>query len=394
MNMEPVNAVCDLKLVKVSGTHFEMGKQLREQTLELMQKELESFTTTMKDELNLDTSFASSLLETIAGEATKKISKTLAQHAPKQLKLIEGMTTGKQSSPDNIDSKHFFLALYMDMFLSDWKTQYKIVKEEGGCSGIIIAPEASQTGEMLIGRNYDLTYSLGMTQILKHCTPSDGFKNMGIAQAVWPGCHTGLNEKGLYIGYNLNHPRRDFDRTHRGIPYGIVIQEALETCSSADEALEFIKNAKRASGANLIVGDPNKAYVIEVSRKKFGVRTPENGVLAETNHYIHPDMLSENLPEWPILRYNFKPLEDECITTHKRYETEVRLLKAGLAKDKLGVDDLKAILRSHEPNRKHSPCNHGPVGGTLASAIIKPAVREMHVAVGQPCLTTYEKYVL
>ncbi|NVM52425.1 MAG: linear amide C-N hydrolase [Candidatus Helarchaeota archaeon] len=391
--MEPVNAVCDMKVVKVSGTHLEMGKQLRAQTLELMQKEFMSFTDTMKIELNLDESFVTSLLDNISAEATKKISKTLANHAPNQLQLIEGMAEGKQSSPENIGSKHFFLALYLDMFLSDWHIQYKIVKE-GGCSGIIITPEASQTGKMLLGRNYDLTYSLGMTQVLKVSSPSNGFKNMAVSQATWAGSHCGMNEKGLVIYYNLNHPYRDFDRTHRGIPTGIIVQEALETCASADEAIEFIKNTKRSSGANLTVGDSKNAYVIEVSRKKYGVRTPENGVLAETNHYIHPDMLSENIPEFPVLRYSFKPLEDELITTHKRYETEVRFLNTARAKGKLTMDDLKAILRSHEPNKKHSPCNHGPVGGTLASMITKPVDREMYIAIGQPCLTTYEKYTL
>ena len=382
-----------MKVTNLSGTHFEMGKQLREQTLELIAIEWESAIGTFITDLKIDETIAENMLAAFSEEATTKISKTLSKHAPNQLQLIKGMVEGRKSSPVNIEAKHFYLALYFDMILSDWPTQYKMFKN-GGCSGIIIKPEASQSGELLLGRNYDLTYSLGMTQVLKQCSPTDGFKTIAFTQSLWAGCHAGMNEEGLVIYYNLNHPLRDYDRTHRGVPYGVILQDALETCATADEALEYIKNVKRSSGANLTVGDPKNAYVIEVSRKKYGVRTPEDGVLAETNHYVSPEMQSENLPEWPILRYTYRPLRDELITTHKRYETEVSLLKEGLAKGKISMDYLKSILRSHDPNKKHSPCNHGPVGGTLASIITKPALKEMFIAVGQPCLSTYQKYTL
>ena len=370
-----------------------MGKQLREQTLELIAIEYDSAIGAFIKDLKIEESIAENLLAAFSEEATTKISKSLTRHAPNQLQVIKGMTEGRKSSPINIEAKHFFLALYFDMILSDWHTQYKIVKD-GGCSGIIIRPEGSQSGEMLLGRNYDLMYSLGMTQIAKKCFPSEGFKTLSLTQALWAGCHCGMNEKGLVIYYNLNHPLHDFDRTHRGVPTGIILQDALEICATADEALDYIKNVRRSSGANLTVGDPKNAYVIEVSRKKYGVRTPENGVLAETNHYVHPDMVSENLPEFPTLRYTYRPLRDELITTHMRYKTEVRLLNEGLAKGKISMDHLKSILRSHDPNKKHSPCNHGSVGGTLASIITKPASKEMFIAVGQPCLSTYQKYTL
>ncbi len=319
------------------------------------------------------------------------IKKSLQQLLPNQYKKMLAMRKGANIKKNIIYGGHF-----IEVIAGNPKSTYKNPPIQA-CSMIFALPEATADDSMIFGRNYDFPNVLQPFQVVREEKPDKGYRNINFSQYTLTGCHMGLNEKGLAIGYNYGRSwKKDpLDFKLKGVPATFIIQEALETCATTQEAVEFITTFIRRSngfhcGLMDISGD---TCVIETTCTRHAIRHPEDGILAHTNHYQTEDLKDANLPDYVRFKMDdmdIYPLESPI----RRYKREIELLKK--YKGQITKDTFKKILSDHENGEKSdfSVCTHGLTAGTLGSIIILPKEREFWVTDNHPCSSQYEKFTL
>jgi isopenicillin-N N-acyltransferase-like protein len=285
---------------------------------------------------------------------------------------------------------------FIEVMSGDPKSLYKNPPVPA-CSMIFAQSEATADDSMIFGRNYDFPNVLQPFQVVREELPDNGYKNLNFTQYPLVGCHMGLNEKGLAIGYNFGRSwkKEPLDFRLKGVPATFIIQEALETCATTQQAIDFITNfSDRTNGFHCGLMDiSGDTCVIETTSTRFAVRRPKEGILAHTNHYQTEELKDANLPDY--VRFKMDDMDISPIESPiRRYKREIELLQK--YKGQITMETIKEILSDHD-NREpddFTVCTHGPAAGTLGSIIILPCKREFWVTNTHPCESEYEKFTL
>lgn len=93
----------------------------------------------------------------------------------------------------------------------------------------------------------------------------------------------GINSQPVGVFINNMHSRE----THEGLIWPALVRKLLDH-SSADSALDFLKENLPCSGHNYLICDPKTAINVETTGKRFEVTTKikETGYSFHTNHYV------------------------------------------------------------------------------------------------------------
>ena len=319
----------------------------------------------------------------------KNLKKSIQQRLPDQFEKM--ISIGKAAA---IKRNIIYGAHFLEVMSGDPKSIYKNPPVQA-CSMIFALPEATSDDSMIFGRNYDFPNVLQPFQVVREESPEDGYKNINFTQYPLTGCHMGMNEEGLAIGYNYGRSwkKEPLDFKLKGVPGTFIVQEVLETCATTQEAINFItKFPDRSNGCHYGLMDVSgDTCVIETTSTRHAIRRPEHGILAHTNHYQTEELKDANLPDH--IRFKMDDMDISPIESPiRRYEREYKLLTRG--KGKITMDTIKTILSDHD-NREPDDftiCTHGISAGTLGSIIALPQVREFWVTDDHPCNTAYEKF--
>ena len=321
----------------------------------------------------------------------KNIKKPLQQLLPNQFEKMMALRKGAGIKRGIIYGAHF-----IEVMSGDPKSIYKNPPIQA-CSMIFALPEATSENSMIFGRNYDFPNVLQPFQIVREEIPDNGYRNVNLTQYPLTGCHMGMNEKGLAIGYNYGRAwkKEPLDFRLKGVPGTFIVQEALENCATTQEAIDFIiKFIGRANGCHYGLMDTSgDTCVIETTSTRHAIRRPENNILAHTNHYQTEELKSANLPEYVRFKMDdmdISPLESPI----RRYNREIELLTK--YNGQITMDIIKDILSDHD-NRvpdDFTVCTHGPSAGTLGSIILFPIKKEFWVTDNHPCNSKYKKFTL
>lgn len=320
----------------------------------------------------------------------KSRTKKFIERFPRQQEKLLGIAEGAGLSPNLVYGLNF-----IEVMAGNPKTSYTRPLVQA-CSMLFALPEATADGSMIYGRNYDFPSVLQPFQMVRKETPKDGaLKTITLTQYPMVGAHIGLNEKGVVIGYNYGRSWKTdpLDYRPKGLPTMIALQEALETCTTTQEVINFITNLQyRATGAHYgVLDESGDACVIETTATRYSIRRPENGILVHTNTY--QDLVDANVPEGVMYKYKGQELP-YIQSPRERFARASELLSS--AKGEVTMDTFKAILSDHAGRSPDdcTICTHGKTGITLASILVKPLDREFWVADNQPCKTPYEKFTL
>jgi hypothetical protein len=221
-----------------------------------------------------------------------------------------------------------------------------------GCSTLYVAPGRSGTGGPLLGRNFDFPtfgvlnrYSL---VIVYRPTGKHAFASVLLPGLI--GCVSGMNDAGLCVAV-LDVPSAadgspPFDLS--GTPLTLSFRRIMEECTTVDEAEKLLRSVKRTTLLNLAVCDARGgAAVFELTPRSVGVRRPQDGLCACTNHF-----------------------RTDGLATDTRCERFDALEKSrGLAK--LGLPDVQRHL--HDARQGEA---------TFQTMIFEPATRTLHLALG------------
>ena len=223
----------------------------------------------------------------------------------------------------------------------------------GGCSAFVVMPQQSATDGMLFGRNFDfppfgVLDKLGCVKVV-HPEGKHKFLSIGFPGLI--GVVSGMNDAGLSVAtldvYASNDKSKMFDP--HGVQLALTFRRILEECKTVDEAYDLLASVKRTTWMNLVVCDRDTAKVFEITPKNIGVRDPNQGCLACTNHF-RTDKLSVEKAK-------------EC----DRFQKLTK--RAGAEKHTLA--DVQAALHS---------VHQGPL--TIQTMIFEPATLKVHLVMG------------
>jgi predicted choloylglycine hydrolase len=241
----------------------------------------------------------------------------------------------------------------------------------GACTQIALLPERTINRHTLVGRSYDFSDIRVLNdRRLVLLSPEGSLASIGTSQYYF-GRYDGMNSEGLYVGMSAALGK---GYQKEGFFFPIVVRILLDSCRSANAALQLIQKIPHSASYNYLIADAGNAYVVEVSPPKFAIRRAEKGLLVATNHYVSPSMKEEQ-----------KKILSNSIF---RYRTVEGLLNSSGKRD---LADLQNILSGHHDE---GVCVHYYVSflGTLWSAMYDLNTKEAHYALGAPCLNSYRRF--
>lgn len=350
-------------LIRVSGSHREMGRQIGEACKQQVIRSLENACVLIEktyDQLQLD-------WEGAKIQARKYIPFGQERY-PQFIDELIGIAEGAGVQFDDLAVLTAMEAVTMDAL--------HLTK----CTSMAINGDRTGDEHVLVAHNEDWLPDDEPDVYVVHATPDDGPAFLAMTYGgLLP--NIGFNAAGIAQCCDSVYP----NDSRIGIPRVIVSRAVLSACTPA-EAIRHALVPKRAAGYNhLIAHESGELYNVEVSARQFAILGEEDGFLVHTNHYLDPRMQAiENEP-------------DELVTTRVRYFRARRLLRQMPLHS---IKSLKAIQRDHI-NYPNSICCH-PVDDlhpldrekTINAMVMDLTARVMHLVRGNPCLGKYHTYHL
>ena len=257
-----------IKVVDLSGTWFEMGRQYGA----LMKKELDEVL------FVIDT-----VIENNEGNASK------AEH------IVETQTS---QTPWRI-SQFFEGAAETSGFTVEQLQLANAIERIGGlpkCSVAITWGDYAED-DLIIGRNYDYSDALALLKDDIAVTvyhPADGAlatATIGYAGEIY--AVNGLNEKGLFLELNNGRPSTNIKSPNTRVTGTTMLFEILFEADTLDDMDLFFNTTNCSSSYIINVADKNEARSYEwcpIDVKRGEKDLPE-GLLVSTNYYVNPDWL-------------------------------------------------------------------------------------------------------
>lgn len=241
------------------------------------------------------------------------------------------------------------------------------------CTDVAAAPTLTADGHLLVAHNNDLTLG-DENDVVAIEWKVDGEPTI-LTLGIGPWISVGWNEAGLSITGNEVAPKDE----GVGIPRLLQVRDVL-TRTTLTEATRAILHPARASSYNWVVGHGDVVVSIEGSATAAEAIAPsEDGTLAHTNHYVHPDMLD----------YEGSASSEGSSTRLQR----ARTLLTESAGDTITRSRLREILSDHEGSE--ALCRHGSDAGDAQTAfwcIADVTARTVMYGRGNPCDSEAELY--
>jgi len=363
---DPLNTPIHAKpppLVRISGTHREMGRQFGEASKKQVEHSLENAR-------SLLASAYADIALTWEGAQTqaRKFMPFSQERYPQYVEEMMGLAEGAGVAFEDLAVLHAMEAVTMDaLHLSH-------------CTSFAVNEQRTADGHVLGAHNEDWLPEDEDDVMIVHATPKDEPPYLAMTYGgLLP--NIGFNAYGIAQFCDSVYP----NDSRIGIPR-ILVSRAVLAAKTPGEAIRSTLIPHRAAGYNhLIVHESGGIYSVEVSARKFAILYGEDGYRVHTNHYLNETMKTiEKDPE-------------ELISSRVRYFRALRMVKH---EETHTIKTLQAVLRDHV-NFSNSICNHAidikdPLdrAKTINSMVIDLTAREMHIAWGNPCKNPYHTFHL
>jgi isopenicillin-N N-acyltransferase-like protein len=248
--------------------------------------------------------------------------------------------------------------------------------EVHGCTSFVVGREGTSHHQILAGKNADMDPDIPPLGYVLHLKPPNKPEVLMWTFGGMIGYH-GMNSAGV----------AEFDNAllgggpagRMGLPTYPMKRLMLE-CDHVDQIVNLYRTIPVAANCNYVVCDGHGNFLdLETTTQGVEVlRDDGRGFLAHANHYLSRDYLSTpaSFPaQWKDSFDRQQRMED---LIHGRFGS-------------LGLDDLQQYLRDHR-GYPTSICRHAGSSLTVAAMISEPAERRMHVAFGNPCQNPFVTY--
>ncbi len=224
---------------------------------------------------------------------------------------------------------------------------------------------------VIVGRNYDFFYWARIRHLI-HAKPLAYYATVGMNDGLLGGRHDGVNEQGLFVALTSVMTARP-QRVQPGVIFHLVPRILLETCASAGEAVMLACEMPHLMSYSYIIADAEEMFVVEAYPGSVCVREAEEGHIAVTNHFLHPDLQR-------LMRSSIQGNSEERLS---RIVSVLREAKENTDPWMLGRD----ILTDHET----PVCGHTDGLATLWSLVADLTNQRLTYSLGAPCRNQYQE---
>lgn len=381
----------NLRLLEVSGTPFEMGRQ----HAAAYPKEIQELT---EDRLNLSSNKNWTGKELSRQEVLALGNACLPYHeayAPELMAELRGMSHVTGLGLTELMILNGFTDFIDAIYSAEEKELRGLVGTNGNlkapipspefipahpagddCTAFIVSPNAATEGQGFLGQTWDMHETATPYLVLLRGQPEGGLRFLAFTIIGCIGM-IGMNEAGIAIGIN-NLVAGD---GRPGVTWPFVVRKVLAQ-DNLDDALACITTAQLAGGHNYLLADSTgRGYNVEAMASRYHLQEVKTGSLVHTNHCLiaqNVDVERARLPK-------------------SRASSETRLSRGEemLNRGQLTLADLMTMTRDH--SAVNGICVHPEEPFYLEScgaAIMRPATREFWAVWGRPCANEFEHFIV
>jgi isopenicillin-N N-acyltransferase-like protein len=389
-----------LRLLEVSGTPFEMGRQ----HAAAYPKEIQELA---EDRLRL-----SSHKDWTGKELSRQAVLALGQaclpyhetYAPELMDELRGLSAGTGLGVTELMILNGFTDFVDTIYCADEQQLRKLPGTPGNsrersisqsfhqlptvptavpahpaadaCTAFIVSSEAAADGQGFLGQTWDMHETATPYLILLRGKPEGGLRFLAFTIIGCIGM-IGMNEAGIAVGIN-NLVAGD---GRPGVTWPFVVRKVLAQDNLVD-ALTCITQAQLAGGHNYLLADSTgRGYNVEAMASRCHVEEVKTGAWVHTNHCL----IAQNIEV------------ERARLPRSRASSETRLSRGEelLNQREITWADLMSLTRDH--GAVNGICVHPEEPFYLEScgaAIMRPATREFRAVWGRPCENEYESFVV
>ncbi len=354
-------------LIKVKGDAYSRGKQHGSKAKKLIDNNLEFYKRYFLELLNIDWN-----------EAIKKIENSipkLEKHYSEIMKEIEGIAAGAKKKVEDIVVLNARYELAITSIAS---------KFLDGCTSYAFSPEATESGNVIIGQNWDFMHGLRDSCIMLLIEREDGPNIATHIEAGMVG-HKGINSAG--IGLCVNALISNEDRIQPKIPLISVISRKILDSERIRDAISAVLRAERSASINFMIAHSSGEVLnLEVTPNDVAIAYPDQGILTHSNNFLSENIRVKDLGK------TFFP---DSIT---RWHRMKRIL--GQKVGQINLEEIKKVASDHF-DHPYSICRHIDDASkaenrmeTIVSVIMDLNERSMYLSEGNPCENEYKEVPL
>jgi len=365
-----------LPVLRLKGSPYEIGYRHGQQAQDKIQHNLEVYFRRFKNETALSRDEALNRAE--------RYLQVIRRVSPSYARAMEGIALGSNTRLLEITALNVRYELMYSQFA---KIGLKAVPRADGCTAFGAMPEATVNHHLLIAQNWD--WIPQVEGLFLKIRPTVGPDVLCFTEAGVVGGKIGLNSAGIGLAINgLISNKDDWERLRK--PFHVRCSEILGS-KTLSQAVSRITRGGRSCSANFLVGQQTKLGAgmivdVESAPEATGTLSPDQGILAHTNHFQNPERLRVK-----------QVLDEERRSTLHRFARITRLLSQMRSGNrKMSMTRAEDMLRDHD-GKPESVCRHEnnsfPADEryrTVVSVVMDLYTGQLRTTLGSPCEREYQ----
>ena len=367
----------DMSVIELSGTPRERGRLYGETAKDLIAKAVEAWKADLgnfnQGNASVKTQNPDAYIEEFLSQTN--YTKSIQKWAPALLEEVRGIAEGA--------GQDFQIMLGFQLIDEEWVYGLRrgLDKPINKCTAFGLPNQKNSIS--YAGQNMDVPSWVEGLQVLLRVMPKDNAPEALVFTKAGSIGLNGLNASSLGITCNT---LAQLNYATDGLPVSFIVRSVLER-SSIEEAEQFLRSIKHASGQNYILSSPEDMRCFECCGTSVVRYAPEKyqGRVFHSNHpLVNPD--ENNL---------LPPDKKRNKNTVARLDSISNQL--GDMSREMTLKDIKAALAAHDdhenPVSRQINSNNvsSSIGYTAGSSIYElGATPRLHLAAGPPCETDFK----
>ena len=358
-------------VIKVAGSAYERGHQYGARARPGIERSLTSYAEVFQH-------FAGWDWQRATAEA-RRFLPSIEDFAPWYAEELRGIAAGARVDLADILALNVRTEVIFSARVRDASAARLRAPEE--CSAFA---SVSPDEHVVVGQNWDWIPYARDTVVVLESVPDDGPAFVTVVEAGLLA-KLGVNSDGLAVMTNALACTED--QGEPAIPYHVMLRALLD-CSTTDEAVDQLRQARRSSSANYLIAD-RSGSAVDVEARPGGadklhlVGPDDRGVLLHTNHFVSP--------EFDGVDYT------TLMPSTSRFRLAQVVETVDGSEDPTGPAVFAEALTDHT-DHPDSVCRHPDPSLpwpeqslTVASVLIDLTDRRVQISEGPPCESGYEE---
>jgi isopenicillin-N N-acyltransferase like protein len=267
-------------LIEISGAPLERGRQYGLQSADRIRKGTAHYRTQLQG-LSLDGAGIAMLV--------RDYLPVIEAFEPSYVEEMRGIAEGASVPFEDVVLLNARTEI-LKLARPDVRKRLHAADEPDGCTGVVVLPEASESGRLIHAQNWDWKRECAETAVVLRVTRNDGpdFLTFTEAGAL---ARCGFNAAGIAITANYLESDRDYRQV--GVPLALIRRKVLESEHVALAMRTVYCTAKSAANNMIVSHCGGVAIDFECAPDETFQVHPDRGLLVHANHFVSPVALGK-----------------------------------------------------------------------------------------------------